>query len=104
MMRRLPGVDALRAIGVVMVVLAQISSAVIVPSYLSFIETGFGLAVQLFFVIAGFSLCYSYFERLNSLSALKKYYIRRSFRIAPLFYLMIVIWGIYFFLRYGVTF
>ncbi len=85
-----------------MVVIASIANTVTLPSYLSDIVGSFSRAWQLLFVITGFSLCYSYFERLNDQGMVKKYYIRGFFRIAPLFYLMIIIWGTYFYFRYGV--
>ncbi|MHA1358118.1 MAG: acyltransferase family protein [Candidatus Helarchaeota archaeon] len=104
MMKQLDGINALKTIGIIMIVLGHLSILVGIPSYLNFIKARFGLAVQLFFIMSGFSLCYGYYDRLNSQAELKKYYIRRFFRIAPLFYLMIAIWGIYLYFRYGMSF
>jgi peptidoglycan/LPS O-acetylase OafA/YrhL len=49
------------------------------------------LGVQLFFILSAFTLFLSFEQRIESESApVKNYFIRRFFRIAPLFYLAIV--------------
>jgi peptidoglycan/LPS O-acetylase OafA/YrhL len=47
--------------------------------------------VTLFFVVSAFTLCYSMQARSDSPSLIYDFYIRRIFRILPLFYLWIVI-------------
>jgi peptidoglycan/LPS O-acetylase OafA/YrhL len=42
--------------------------------------------VQLFFVASAFTLCLSYERRKNEKNPLLNFFIRRFFRIAPLFY------------------
>jgi len=109
MVRRILGIDALRAIGALMIVIGHFSTAFIpsefdVPTYVTAIQNSFGFAVQLFFIIAGFTLSYRYYNRLNNKSELKNYYIIRFFRIAPVFYVMIVIWGCFYYFQMGVSF
>lgn len=62
----------------------------------------FGRGVQLFFVISSFSLYLNYFGEMDSVEAIKKYYINRFSRIAPLFYLMIIFYIIFLKINNGV--
>jgi peptidoglycan/LPS O-acetylase OafA/YrhL len=48
--------------------------------------------VPLFYAISAFSLFLGYEHALDSPSGLKKFYVRRFFRIAPLFYAMLLVW------------
>ena len=73
------------------------------PYYLTIVHYWFGVWVQLFFFISGFSLFYGYFDRLNDLNGVKKYLVSRFLRIAPLFYTMIVFWSGLLFFTQGVT-
>ena len=65
---------------------------VLVPSFLAFTATHFWLGVPLFFVISAFSLYHSTFLRVGTDRWLRRYTLRRFFRIAPLFYTMILLW------------
>ena len=47
--------------------------------------------MSLFFVISAFTLCHSANSRTNEVSPYRNYYIRRFFRIAPLFYLWMML-------------
>ncbi|GAA2817348.1 peptidoglycan/LPS O-acetylase OafA/YrhL [Aminobacter aminovorans] len=49
------------------------------------------IAVPLFFAISAFSLCVGYDGRLEGAAAIRRFYTRRFLRIAPLFYLMMVL-------------
>ena len=54
------------------------------------------LGVQLFFLISAFTLCFSMERRVQSEShPIRNYFFRRFFRIAPLFYLDILIFALY---------
>jgi len=50
-----------------------------------------GTGVTLFFVVSAFTLCYSMQTRSNSPNPIYEFYVRRIFRILPLFYIWIVI-------------
>lgn len=53
--------------------------------------TGFGqMGVQLFFVVSAFTLCVSFARRIAEPKRLRAFYVRRLFRIAPLYYFAIV--------------
>ncbi|KPU54859.1 acyltransferase family protein [Pseudomonas fluorescens] len=53
--------------------------------------------VQLFFVVSAFTLCMSFERRSGERNSVSAFYIRRFFRIAPLYYMGI---AIYFVVRY----
>ena len=91
---RLPGIDALRG---------ALACSVMLYHYLSWTSTGLGTvldrtfvaiglyAVEAFFVISGMSLCFAYRQTdLAQPGALATFGIRRFFRIAPLFYLVLL--------------
>jgi peptidoglycan/LPS O-acetylase OafA/YrhL len=88
----LPGIHALRAVAALSVAvfhlqhLAKISP----PRMLSVIGTHFGLGVQLFFVLSAFSLGFSTSPTMCRPTWLRDYLIKRFFRIAPLFYFMLL--------------
>lgn len=65
------------------------------PPAFSLIKTHFGLGVYLFFVLSAFSIFFSTYNRVGQSSWIQDYFIRRFFRIAPLFYLMILIWVLF---------
>ena len=52
----------------------------------------FGFLVRLFFAISAFSITYVYSEKIFSQRQLQTFYLKRFFRIAPLFYFMILIY------------
>lgn len=87
----LSGLESLRAIGAMMVLLFHLSYAVSYPEYLSIIRDYFGGGVQLFFVLSAFSIYYGYYDGLNDKEEIKNYLVRRFLRIAPVFYLILAI-------------
>ena len=91
---RLAGIHGLRAIAALTVVLFHVHGIhkLDVPQAFSMIKSHFGLGVQLFFVLSAFSLFFSTQHRVGKPQWIQDYFIRRFFRIAPLFYMMIVVW------------
>jgi len=96
MKERLPGLDSVRAIGALMIMLYHLSNLITCLAALGTIRT-FGSGVQLFFILSGFSLFWGYCGRLNDNESVKKYLVQRFLRIAPIFYLMIFVWGVFFY-------
>ena len=87
---RLGFLDALRGIAAAWVVMYHVTAIpkpiLAVPQWASWISAG-ASGVVLFFVVSAFSLCYT--TRFHGPGAVP-FYIRRFFRIAPLFYAMLV--------------
>ena len=92
------GLRGLAAVAVVFFHLHHLAELPLPPSW-GFIGTHFGLGVQLFFVLSGFSLCHSTIGSLGRQTWLRDYCIKRFFRIAPLFYVMLAAWVGFFWLR-----
>jgi peptidoglycan/LPS O-acetylase OafA/YrhL len=89
--RNIPSLDGMRAISILLVIVAHTSQnfsrwiPIPLSSYLLFAHTG----VSVFFVISGFlitSLLLKEFHATGTI-ALKRFYLRRAFRIFPPFYL-----------------
>jgi peptidoglycan/LPS O-acetylase OafA/YrhL len=93
--RKLPGLHGLRALAASMVVLYHLHAipSLAVPGALNLVTSHFGLGVHLFFVISAFSLAYAHSSGEQRWSA---YFIKRFFRIAPLFYGMFLVYGLLF--------
>ena len=91
--RLLPGIHGLRGIAALAVVLFHLKHIVgIAPTdFFEFIGRDFGFSVHLFFIVSAFSLCHSTEPMLNRPNWLQDYFIKRFFRIAPLFYFMILL-------------
>ena len=91
----LPGLNGLRAIAALSVVFAHISQDGIadfgLPAVAEFPMAGFG--VTLFFVISGFLITFLLIKELNKTNTISigKFYLRRIFRIWPIYYLFIFI-------------
>ena len=87
----LPGIHGLRglaAIGVVLYHLIHIAGLK-PPFAFDFISRDFGYSVHLFFILSAYSLMCSTELKVGQPNWLANYFIKRFFRIAPLFYLMI---------------
>jgi peptidoglycan/LPS O-acetylase OafA/YrhL len=94
-MRRFAFLDSLRGLAAVYVVLLHMTLVptpnLAVPHWLSgFVMMG-GSGVTLFFVISAFSLCYTIAKHSDDSIGFSGFYIRRFFRIAPLFCLILSI-------------
>jgi peptidoglycan/LPS O-acetylase OafA/YrhL len=86
-LRKLDFIDALRGLAILLVLLVH-SGGLIELFGAKLALTNLGQrGVQLFYEVSAFSLLYSYFSRGEN--SWKAFFIRRFFRIAPLFYLSI---------------
>lgn len=89
-------IDNLRGIAIIMVILRhcyngswEMSTPFDVLAHFS------QMGVQLFFVVSAFTLCLSMDLRRSRDEGLRNYYLRRYFRIAPLFYFGILLYLVY---------
>ncbi|KRR24752.1 acyltransferase [Bradyrhizobium lablabi] len=91
MTRRNQSLDLLRGVAILLVVLVhcQEESTGVVPGLSWFARNYGGLGVQLFFIISGYTMMLTFGDRLDLVAA-RSFYIRRFFRIAPLFWVAIV--------------
>lgn len=103
MYKRLEHIDALRGLAALAIILFHLvripTPNLPLPNYLSFISARFGLGVPMFFIISGFSIFFSLTSRKQDSRWISKFFIRRYFRIAPLFYFMLGFWIIRYALR-----
>ncbi len=91
--KHLSSVDALRGIAAIYVVFLHMtllpSPQLRMPGWIRpFILSG-GTGVALFFVISAFTLSISWFSRKNDPHRVRNFYLRRAFRILPLFYVLL---------------
>jgi peptidoglycan/LPS O-acetylase OafA/YrhL len=105
-MRRLDFVDGLRGLAALYIVVYHMTLVpnphLEVPHWSQAVVLNGGSAVALFFVVSAFSLCHTMKKRLGQPDAVQDFYIRRFFRIAPLFYLMLLFTGVRDILYFGV--
>lgn len=97
---KLDFVDALRGVAILMVAFLHCGNEVIFRSKISIGHAAIlhkifdqgNKGVQLFFVLSAFTLFYSYDKRKNEPGETGNFFIRRVFRIAPMYYLGITIY------------
>jgi peptidoglycan/LPS O-acetylase OafA/YrhL len=95
--RKLDFIDALRGLAALYVALYHFSlitsPAAVAPRWLAPVTGLGGSGVTLFFVVSAFTLCLSMEARGRDESTpISNYFLRRFFRIAPLFYVWIVLY------------
>ena len=91
--RRNPSLDLLRGVAISMVVLTHCSQRAgsVIPC-LQFFSLHYGeLGVQLFFIVSGYTMMLTFGESIDPAST-RSFYIRRIFRIAPLFWAAITLY------------
>jgi len=88
----LQGASIVRFIAAMMIVAFHVAlmPKLPMPSELWFISSYGGFGVPLFYMLSAFALCYGYFGRLETADQMRRFYARRFWRIAPLFYAMMV--------------
>jgi len=96
---RLDFVDSLRCFAIIYVVISHLALIpqpnLLIPDWIApFIINGGNAGVSLFFVLSAFSLSYSMDARAKEKMLTSKFYIRRFFRIAPMFYFMMLVYWI----------
>jgi peptidoglycan/LPS O-acetylase OafA/YrhL len=91
--RLLPGIHGLRGVAALAVALFHLIyiGGIQPPTVFGFIGRDFGNSVHLFFILSAYSLMYSTESKVNQPNWLPDYFIKRFFRIAPLFYLMMAL-------------
>lgn len=90
-MEKLDYIDVLRGIAILMVMLVHTSQAIDgISESVSYIDRYGQMGVQLFFVASAYTLCFSSTKRAEEKKPLISFFIRRFFRIAPLYYLAII--------------
>ena len=96
---KLKHIDSLRGIAILLVILVHTSQGIGGISFpLGFLFRYGQMGVQLFFVISAYTLCLSMDRRQEERFAIAGFFIRRFFRIAPLYYLGII----FYLLWYGI--
>ncbi|WP_183097082.1 acyltransferase [Mesorhizobium sp. YM1C-6-2] len=95
--------DALRAWAAVGVVVVHVYSLnrIVTPPAIAEVVNKFGLGVELFFALSAFCLAVGYFGKLGTEETIRRFMVRRLFRIAPLMYFMIAFWTLEMTRRYG---
>ena len=93
-MRRYASLDAQRGIAALLLVVFHVKG---IPKLEISDEIGrivgfFGAGVPLFYALSAFSLMVGYHDKLQSPEGLLHFYIRRVFRILPLFYTLLIFW------------
>jgi len=92
---RVPFLDALRGLAAIWVVVVHVamlpSPRLQVAPFLDLFVVNGTMGVDLFFVVSAFSLCLSMPVHDREVRPMLGFALRRFFRIAPLFYLMILV-------------
>lgn len=90
LLRGLLGLRGLAALAILLFHMHHITG-INIPQEFLFIERDFGYGAQLFFVLSAFSLMHSTEHTMNRPNWTEEYLIKRFFRIAPLFYMILIL-------------
>lgn len=89
-------IDAMQGLAVLMVVMVHTAQRVPgLHAWSSGLAGRFDMGVQLLFVASAYTLCLSHDRRGDEPQALRSFYVRRFFHIAPLHYLAISFYALY---------
>ena len=94
---RVQGLEALRGLAATAVAIFHLQ-AIFVPlpeGLARSIISSFGWAVPVFFALSAFSLLWGYQAKVWSEEGLLRFYVRRAFRILPLFYFVLVLLALF---------
>ncbi len=87
-------IDALRGLAILLVLLVhtgiQGGDLHFLPDKLAKFFNNGQMGVQLFFMVSAYTLMLSYDSRKNDTGFIKRFFVRRFFRIAPLYYLALI--------------
>jgi exopolysaccharide production protein ExoZ len=91
MTHRNQSLDVLRGVAILLVVLVHcaISSSGSVPGLTAFAHEHGERGVQLFFIVSGYTMMLTFGDKIDP-AAIQSFYIRRAFRIVPLFWAAIL--------------
>lgn len=100
---RIDGPDILRGFAATAVIIVHLIafSGLAFSSTISRIGSNFTAFVTLFFTISAFSIAYSYRDNIFAKEQFMEFYIKRFFRLAPLFYLAMITEGIIVYILYN---
>lgn len=94
---KLQYVDCLRGIAILMVIITHADKYILNLQRPVHALADYGqMGVQLFFIVSAFTLCLTFERRGSEENSLAKFYTRRYFRIAPLYYFGILLYLLYF--------
>ena len=100
-MKNLEYVDAMRGIAILMVIVVHTAQTVQGISYAWIPLAKYGqMGVQLFFVASAYTLCLTFLRRKGEPRHIVSFFIRRFFRIAPLYYVAITLYFVVNLLRH----
>lgn len=92
-MKNLEYIDAMRGIAILMVIAVHTAQTVQGLSYAMIPLAEYGqMGVQLFFVASAYTLCLTFLRRKSEPRHVVSFFIRRFFRIAPLYYVAIALY------------
>ncbi|MDR6929405.1 acyltransferase family protein [Pseudomonas sp. BE134] len=94
---RIHGPDVLRGIAAIGVVFFHVLylSGIPIHSVGMALVGRFDFFVRIFFVLSAFSMAHAYYSRLTGIEAMRNFYLKRFFRIAPLFYFVLLFGVLY---------
>lgn len=104
--RLLRGLLGLRGVAALAIVLTHVNylTRIALPEGFGFIKSDFGYGAHLFFVLSAFSLLHSTEHTMARPNWIGDYLIKRLFRIAPLFYVVLSLMLVYYAYNSGAVF